>query len=120
MSAESLLAAARSAGLKVTAEGDRLVVRGPREAAPLAELLIARKVEVLAALSGVGHGQGLPARAGVGHSVAGVWRCQVADSLLPSFFNSGCTARSSDSSLVASSATARGTTAAIRRPLLVM
>lgn len=38
-------------GLTVTAEGDRLVVRGPRAAAPIADRLVAAKPAVLAALA---------------------------------------------------------------------
>jgi len=46
----TLLAAARSAGLAVFADGDCLVVRGPRAAEGLARELIARKGEILALL----------------------------------------------------------------------
>jgi hypothetical protein len=46
-----LLAEAESAGLTVRAEGDRLVVRGPRSAEALMRRLIDRKPDVLAALS---------------------------------------------------------------------
>jgi hypothetical protein len=46
-----LLAEAEDAGLKVRAEGDRLVVRGPRSAEALMRRLIDRKPDVLAALS---------------------------------------------------------------------
>ena len=49
--AVSLLAEARSAGLEVRAEPDRLVVRGPRHAEPLAKRLLERKGEVLALLA---------------------------------------------------------------------
>lgn len=46
------LARARAAGLAVTADGDRLTVRGPKRLEPLARELLARKAEVLAALAG--------------------------------------------------------------------
>ena len=46
-----LLAEARAAGLEVRAEPGRLVVRGPRSGAGLAERLLARKDEVLALLA---------------------------------------------------------------------
>jgi len=43
----SLLEQARQAGLTVTADGDRLVVHGPKEAAALAEELLDHKDEVM-------------------------------------------------------------------------
>ena len=46
----TLLAAARAAGLTVGAVGDRLVIRGPRSGAAVAENLLAHKSLVLAAL----------------------------------------------------------------------
>jgi hypothetical protein len=46
-----LLKRAAEAGLAVTAEGDRLVVRGPRAAESLAHELIRNKPEVMAALA---------------------------------------------------------------------
>jgi ribosomal protein S27AE len=46
----SLLAEARRAGLSVHVEGDKLVVRGPKAAAPIAERLLANKTQVMAAL----------------------------------------------------------------------
>jgi hypothetical protein len=45
-----LLTVARDAGLTVTADGDRLVMRGPRAAEHLVHALAARKAEVMAAL----------------------------------------------------------------------
>ena len=45
-----LLRRARDAGLAVTAEGDKLVIRGPKRAEPVALLLIEHKRKVLAAL----------------------------------------------------------------------
>lgn len=45
-----LLRQARSAGLTVLAQGDKLVVRGPRRAGPLVEQLLAHKAEILDAL----------------------------------------------------------------------
>lgn len=45
----TLLAAARAAGLTLVVAGDRLIVRGPRAAAPLARELLARKAEILVA-----------------------------------------------------------------------
>src|SRR5262249_34737413 len=47
----TLLAQARSAGLTVRVRGDKLVIRGPRRAGPLAEQLLARKAEVIDALA---------------------------------------------------------------------
>lgn len=49
--AAAALAEARSAGLAVRAEADRLVVRGPRSGAALARRLLERKGEVLALLA---------------------------------------------------------------------
>ena len=51
MAGLAFLAAARAAGLTVRTDGDALVVRGPRSAAPLALALLRRKVCVLAALA---------------------------------------------------------------------
>ena len=47
----TLLADARFAGLTVTADGDRLVIRGPASADAEARLLLANKGAVLAALA---------------------------------------------------------------------
>lgn len=47
----TLLTEARSAGLTVTAEGERLVVRGPRLAGELAQRLLSHKADVLDALA---------------------------------------------------------------------
>ncbi len=47
----TLLAEARAAGLRITAERDRLVVTGPRTAAAMVRLLAEHKNDVLAALS---------------------------------------------------------------------
>ena len=46
----TLLRRARDAGLAVAAEGDKLVIRGPKRAEPVALLLIKHKPEVRAAL----------------------------------------------------------------------
>lgn len=46
----SLLAEARAHGLKVRADGDRLVIRGPRQAEAVAKRLLERKREILEAL----------------------------------------------------------------------
>ena len=51
MAGLTLLEEARAAGLTVRADGDRLVVRGPKWGEPLARALLARKAEVLAALA---------------------------------------------------------------------
>ena len=49
----TILRRARDAGLAVVAEGDKLVIRGPKRAEPVALLLIQHKPEVLAALAPV-------------------------------------------------------------------
>ena len=46
-----LLKRAEQAGLKVTQEGDRLKIRGPRSASAIAEELVANKDAVLEALA---------------------------------------------------------------------
>ena len=48
-----LLNRAREAGLAVEADGNKLLIRGPRRAEPVARLLIEHKPEVLAALAPV-------------------------------------------------------------------
>ena len=50
MDSLTLLERAQEAGLAVRADGDKLVIRGPKRAEPLALLLIQRKPEVMAAL----------------------------------------------------------------------
>ena len=51
MGCVSLLDEARAAGLTLRADGDKLIIRGPRSAEPVARRLIDRKAEVLAALT---------------------------------------------------------------------
>ncbi len=55
MAGVALLARARAAGLTVQRAGDTLIIRGPRRAAALAELLLAHKAVVLAALAAEAH-----------------------------------------------------------------
>ena len=55
MDGMTLLREARSAGLSVWAEGDRLVIRGPRRAEPVVRVLIAHKPDVMTALSPPAH-----------------------------------------------------------------
>jgi hypothetical protein len=50
MTAPELLGYARSAGLTVLADGDRLVLRGPQECEELARQLLGRKAEILGLL----------------------------------------------------------------------
>ena len=47
----TLLRKAWAAGLTVQADGERLRIRGPRQAEPIAQLLIAHKAAVLTALT---------------------------------------------------------------------
>ena len=47
----ALILEAQAAGLRVSREAEKLVVRGPRRAEPIARKLLAHKAEVLAALS---------------------------------------------------------------------
>jgi hypothetical protein len=51
MDGVTLLRRAREVGLAVAADGDKLVIRGPRCAEPVARLLIEHKPEVMAALA---------------------------------------------------------------------
>ncbi len=51
MGGVALLADARAAGLTVRADGDKLVVRGPRRCAALAQSLLDHKPDVMAALA---------------------------------------------------------------------
>ena len=51
MDGMTLVSEARSAGLIVLADGDRLVVRGPRSAAAMARRLLEHKAEVMRALA---------------------------------------------------------------------
>jgi hypothetical protein len=50
MDSVTLLAEARKAGLEVTTDGERLIVRGPKQAEPVARQLLAHKAEVMAVL----------------------------------------------------------------------
>lgn len=54
MDGVTILREARAAGLEINVDGDRLVVRGPRSAAPLAERLLRMKQEVIALLESQG------------------------------------------------------------------
>jgi hypothetical protein len=51
MDALTLLDRARDAGLAVASAGDRLIVRGPRQAEPVVRLLAEHKAEILTALA---------------------------------------------------------------------
>jgi hypothetical protein len=51
MDAVTLLLRAQRAGLRVERAGDKLVVRGPRQAEPVVKLIAEHKAEVLAALT---------------------------------------------------------------------
>ena len=51
MDAVTLLLHAQNAGLRVERAGDKLLVRGPRQAEPVVKLLAEHKAEVLAALA---------------------------------------------------------------------
>ena len=51
MDALRLLDRAREAGLAIATAGDKLIVRGPRQAEPVVRLLAANKGQILAALA---------------------------------------------------------------------
>ncbi len=55
MDALALLRRAQEAGLRVKPAGDKLMVRGPKQAEPVVKLLAEHKVEVLAALAKTAH-----------------------------------------------------------------
>jgi transposase len=55
MDSLALLNEAHAAGLEVRADGDRLMVRGPRSAAALAQKLLAHKADVLLLFQGTSH-----------------------------------------------------------------
>jgi hypothetical protein len=48
----TILQEAREAGLEITIDGERLVVRGPKSAAPIAERLLRMKQEIMAVIVG--------------------------------------------------------------------
>jgi hypothetical protein len=54
-----LLSEAKAAGLTIMAEGNRLVIRGPKSADAVAQRLLAHKAEILTALV-AGHGDATP------------------------------------------------------------
>lgn len=53
MDGMTLIAEAQAAGLVVLADGEKLIVRGPKSAGAVALRLLARKADVMAALGGV-------------------------------------------------------------------
>jgi hypothetical protein len=61
MDALSLLRRAQEAGLRVEPVGDKLMVRGPKNAEPMVKLLAEHKAEVLAALAKTAHEAEAPA-----------------------------------------------------------
>jgi hypothetical protein len=61
MDALALLRRAVEAGLRVEPAGDKLMVRGPKNAAPMVKLLAEHKAEILAALANTANGAELPA-----------------------------------------------------------
>jgi hypothetical protein len=67
MDALRLLDAARAAGLAVALAGDKLIVRGPREAEPVVRLLAAHKPALLAILAEAADWQGRHAEARAHH-----------------------------------------------------
>ena len=62
----ALLAEAKSAGLRLRTDGERLVIRGPRAAAPIAKALLAHKATIPADwIAGVARLTSMAAPAGV-------------------------------------------------------
>jgi len=61
MDALVVLRRAREVGLRVEPAGDKLIVRGPRNAGPVVKLLAEHKAEVLAALANAAHVAEVPA-----------------------------------------------------------
>ena len=73
MDGVTLLQKAHAVGLTVAAAGDRLVIRGPRQAEAVARLLVDHKPEVMRALH---NGAATPIDAGSRTDTAGRWREQ--------------------------------------------
>ena len=72
MDGMTLLAEAQEAGLTVLADGDRLVVRGPKSAEKLARRLLQNKAQVMAALNDAPAGGGPEPAAGRPDATPGV------------------------------------------------
>ena len=85
MDAVELLRRAQEVGLRVEPMGDRLVVRGPKRAEAVVELLAAHKAEVLAALAPASTSKCTDQDAAVAATEAGRWRDRLATRIVDWF-----------------------------------
>jgi hypothetical protein len=85
MDAVALLRRAQEVGLRVEPMGDRLVVRGPKRAEAVVELLAAHKAEVLAALAPASASKCTDQDAAVAATEAGRWRDRLATRIVDWF-----------------------------------
>lgn len=78
MDGMTLLAEARAAGLHVSAEGDRLIVRGPWRLSDMAQRVLERKPAILDALRGPVDPRLLETTCGIRHGAASAaWRSKI-------------------------------------------
>ena len=85
MDAVALLRRAQEVGLRVEPMGDRLVVRGPKRAEAVVDLLAAHKAEVLAALAPASASKCTDQDAAVAATEAGRWRDRLATRIVDWF-----------------------------------
>src|SRR5262252_3650959 len=85
MDALALLHRAQEVGLRVEPIGDKLLVRGPKRAEAVVELLAAHKAEVLAALAPASTSKCTDQDAAVAATEAGRWRDRLATRIVDWF-----------------------------------
>jgi hypothetical protein len=85
MDAVALLRRAQEVGLRVEPVGDKLLVRGPKRAEAVVELLAAHKVEVLAALAPASTSKCTDQDAAVSGTEARRWRDRLATRIVERF-----------------------------------
>jgi len=85
MDAVALLRRAQEVGLRVEPIGDKLLVRGPKRAEAVVELLAAHKAEVLAALAPASTSKCTDQDAAVAATEAGRWRDRLATRIVDWF-----------------------------------
>src|SRR5262245_24084320 len=82
MDAVALLRRAQEVGLRVEPIGDKLLVRGPKRAEAVVDLLAAHKAEVLAALAPASTSKCTDQDAAVAATEAGRWRDRLATQIV--------------------------------------